>query len=217
MVLIAGAGLGVGALAARAVAQVGACAVVAQREGGPALQAGALGPGEIVLAELGGHEPTLFCEEMVAQTGRLDALIYCAAPALVSPYWQLDEEAWLRGVSEPLLDVHRWVRAAMLQMRTQKFGTIVVVGPAAGLEPNDDRVALNTLGGAIRGFVEALAYAGLRSNVQCYALRLGARPVDVAGPPEAVWPELGPQLIALVSGRHEIASGGLVDIPTAPL
>jgi NAD(P)-dependent dehydrogenase (short-subunit alcohol dehydrogenase family) len=111
-----------------------------------------------------------------------------------------------------LLDAHRWARAAMLQMREQRFGTVILIGPTAGLEPNDDRVAPSTLGGALRGLAESLAYAGLRFNVQTYAVRLGARPVDLGHTPETVWPELGPRLVELLGGRLDVPSGGLVDI-----
>lgn len=215
VVLVAGSGLGVGVAAARAVAHAGAEAVVALRGLGGALQPGPVDLGRISLAPEGGT-PADVCEATVKQAGRLDALVYSAAPALVSPYWQLDDEAWHRGVAEPLLDAHRWIRAALLQMREQRYGRIVIIGPAAGLEPNDDRVAPTTLSGALRGLAEALAYAGLRVNVQSWAMRLGDRPVDLGHAPEDIWPELGPKLVELLGGRLDIPSGGLVDIGAAP-
>lgn len=215
VVLIAGGGLGTGALVARAAAQAGASAIVAQRGAEGALTPGPLGTGDIRLADAEMLSPTEICEAAAEGARRLDALVYSAAPALVSPYWQLDDEAWGRGVTEPLLDAHRWARAALLQMREQRFGKVILIGPTAGLEPNDDRVATSTLGGALRGLAESLAYAGLRFNVQTYAVRLGARPVDLGHAPESVWPELGPRLVDLLGGRLDIASGGLVDIGAA--
>ena len=213
VVVIAGGGLGVGSAAARVIAQAGGEAIVAQPGAGKGLTEGPFALGRISIAQ--GTSPGEVCEATMRDLHRLDALVYSAAPALVSPYWQLDDTAWSRGVTEPLLDAHRWVRAAMLQMREQRFGRIVIIGPAAGLEPHDDRVATSTLGGALCGFVESLAYAGLRSNVQSYALRLGVRSVEVAEAPDPLWPELGPRLIDLLGGRLELPSGGTLDIGAA--
>lgn len=212
--IVAGAGLGIGALAARAVAQAGATAVVAQRGLAAGLEPGPVALGRIETLDAEALSPTEVCESVVASAGRIDALIYSAAPALVSPYFQLDDEAWGRGVTDPLLDAHRWVRAVLLQMREQRYGRVIIIGPAAGLEPNDDRVATSTLSGALCGFVQSLAYAGLRFNVQSYALRLGVRPVDLGHAPDALWPELGPRLIDLLGGRLEPGAGGVLDIGT---
>jgi len=215
VVLIAGGGLGTGALVARAAAQAGATAIIAQRGTEGAVLPGPVGTGTIRLADAETRSPAEICEAAGNGARRLDALVYSAAPALVSPYWQLDEAAWGRGVTDPLLDAHRWARAALLEMREQRYGKVILIGPPAGLEPNDDRVATSTLGGALRGLAESLAYAGLRFNVQTYAIRLGARPVDLGHAPEVVWPELGPRLVDLLGGRLDVASGGLVDIGAA--
>lgn len=212
VVVIAGGGLGVGALAARTVAQVGGEALVAQRGVPESLTPAPEGRGRITALEAEGGTPESLCEAAVASARRLDALIYVAAPALVSPYWQLDDAAWARGVTEPLLDAHRWARAAMLVMRAQRFGRIIAIGPAAGLEPNDDRVAPSTLGGALCGLVSSLAYAGLRFNVQCHALRLGVRTVELGDAPESLWPELGPRLVELLGGRLDGEAGQIIDI-----
>lgn len=212
VVVVAGGGLGVGATAARAIAQAGGEAIVAQHGLPPGLTPGPVALGRITLADARAQTPAEICEAAMRTASRLDALVYSAAPALVSPYWQLDDAAWGRGVTEPLLDAHRWVRAAMLQMREQRFGRVIIIGPAAGLEPHDDRVATSTLSGALCGFVESLAYAGLRFNVQSYALRLGVRPVHVGESPDLLWPELGQRLIELLGGRLSLPAGGILDI-----
>ena len=214
VVILAGGSLGVGSIAARALSSAGVSVHFALRGPVPTLEPVPEGRGEVIFVDTEAFTPTEVCETVGDVSGRLDALVYCAAPALVFPYWQLDAAAWRRGVEEPLFDAHHWVQAAMLQMREQRHGRIIIIGPAAGLEPNDDRVATSTLAGAFRGLTESLAYAGLRLNVQCWVLRLGARPVDVGRPTEHAWAELESVLISLLEGTSGVPSGGVIDLVT---
>jgi hypothetical protein len=176
------------------------------------LDAGPLELGSVVFVDAELRDPESTVHAVVGTTARLDAWVHCASPAFVSPLWQLDEVAWRRGVLEPIAEVHRWMSAVSPVMRGQRFGQVVFLGPAAGLEPNDDRVAPSTLAGALLGLAGSLAYATMRFNVDCHVLRLGARPVDVGAAPELAWPELGERLVELLAGRSPAPSGSAVDL-----
>jgi NAD(P)-dependent dehydrogenase (short-subunit alcohol dehydrogenase family) len=215
VVLLTGSGQGLVAVAARALARAGMSVHVTARSEVQGLAAGPVELGNVVLVDPELRDPESTIRAVVDTTARLDAWVHCASPAFVSPLWQLDEDAWRRGVLEPIAEVHRWMSAVLPVMRSQRYGQVVLLGPAGGLEPNDDRVAPSTLAGALLGLAESLAYATMRFNVDCHVLRLGARPIDVGAAPELVWPELGERLVELLAGRSPAPSGSAVDLGSA--
>lgn len=148
-------------------------------------------------------------EQLLSGTDRLDGFIFVAAPAVISPYIQLSEGEWARGVLDPLADVHRWTVAALARMRRQRRGTIVLVGPAAGGEPDDRRVAPAVMAGALSGLAKGLAFAGLTAGVEAFALTVGARAVEVGAGTSTGWVdhELAPLVRDLLTGRSDLAAG----------
>lgn len=139
VVVITGAGRGIGAAAAREFAAAGARLALLARTGAEI---------EALAAELGGDVMALTCDvgdyaqvtaafaAVVARFGALDVLVNNAG--VIEPIARLaeaDPADFARAVAVNLNGVFYGMRAALPQMRAQKAGTIINVSSGAAVNP----------------------------------------------------------------------------------
>lgn len=178
VVLVTGAGRGLGLAYARLLATRGAALVV--HDAGVALDGTRADPsvadaaaaelrarGAVVEAahdDLGTRDG---CRATVAvalaRFGRLDALVHSAGLALRAPVDEVDEEFWRRSTAVNLEAAFWLAQAALPAMRAQSYGRIVLTTSGHGLEPDsavDDLAPYGAAKGGQFGLMNELVAVG---------------------------------------------------------
>lgn len=171
VILITGAGRGLGAGVARGLAQLGAGVTIVDINQAELDQ---------TLAEIrgDGHDALAFCvdvsnfDEMqaaVGQTishyGRLDMLISNAAIMPLVSFAETTPELWRKMIDVNLTGVYNGVKAAWPQMVAQGDGHCVAIASGASVRGFEDEVAYCTAKHGLEGFTKALAMEGRPVNI----------------------------------------------------
>lgn len=173
VVLITGAGSGIGAAAARAFARAGATLVAAdKKEDGLKALEEALGP-ERFLSRITDTSDSGDCEDVVEAAvqkfGKLDVLINDAG---VDHMGGVDEgglDQWDRVMKTDLNGYFYMIRFAIPHLRKQK-GAIVNVSSVSGLGGDWNHSFYNAAKGAITNFTRALALDEAQHGVRVNAV-----------------------------------------------
>jgi len=137
-VLIVGGGSGIGADAARTLAQKGYDVGVMSSSG----------KGEALGKELGGMGFTgsnlvtadleAFVNAAMAQFGRIDGVVNCTGHGPKGPIMEISDEDWHLGMDYYMMNVVRMTRLVLPIMQKQKNGSIVNISTFATFEPDPD-------------------------------------------------------------------------------
>ena len=166
--LIVGGGSGIGADAARKLADRGYDVGVMSSSGkGEALgeELGGLGftGSNLVVADL-----EKFVELAMEKYGRIDAVVNCTGHGPKGPVDEISDEDWHLGMDYYMLNVVRMTRLVLPTMRQQKSGSIVNISTFATFEPDADfptsAVFRSALAGYTKLFSNKFAAEGIRMN-----------------------------------------------------
>jgi pyridoxal 4-dehydrogenase len=158
--IVTGAAQGIGAAIAERLAAAGATVVVADMNG-PGAQAVAdrLGHGAFaVVADVG--EPAdvaALHAKVVANTGRIDALVNNAAIVPFTPWDEVDFAEWKRIMRVNLDGVYLMCRASSELMRQRSYGRIVNIASNSFFAGTPNMAAYVAAKGGVIGFTRALA------------------------------------------------------------
>ncbi len=171
VVLITGAGRGLGAGIARGLAQAGAQVCIADINAAELAQTHA----EI---QADGHDALpltvdvadfMQMADAVAQTvdrwGRLDVLISNAAIMPLVSFAETTPDLWHKMLDVNLTGVYNGVKAAWPQMVDQSSGHSIAIASGASVRGFVDEVAYCTAKHGLEGFTKALAMEGAAANI----------------------------------------------------
>ncbi|MDP9039748.1 MAG: SDR family oxidoreductase [Acidobacteriota bacterium] len=175
VVLITGAGSGIGEAAARAFGREGAILVLADKEGERVVSlAGSLGVEEDqVLARRADVSKPEECEALVkaavARFGRLDVLVNDAGVDQMGLIDQAELSDWEHVLRTDLYGVFYMCRYAMPHLREVK-GCVVNVSSVSGLGGDWNHSYYNAAKGAVTNFTRALALDEAKHGVRVNAV-----------------------------------------------
>jgi NAD(P)-dependent dehydrogenase (short-subunit alcohol dehydrogenase family) len=172
VVLVTGAGSGLGAATARAFARVG-CAVAcldlnqaaAERVGGE-LRAG--GCASLALGCDVSNAESVFgaVSEVVERFGRLDVAVNCAAVDYVVSVADMSVEQWDRVLGVNLRGPFLVAKAALPAMRRQRYGHIVNIASTAAVRAWGNAAAYHATKWGLVGFSRGLGVEGREDGVR---------------------------------------------------
>jgi NAD(P)-dependent dehydrogenase (short-subunit alcohol dehydrogenase family) len=135
--IITAGGSGMGAAAARKLAEDGYRVAILSSSG----------KGEALAKELGGIGVTgsnqsnenlkRLVDQVVKQWGRIDVLVNSAGHGPRGPILEISDEDWVRGMDTYLMNVIRPTRLVAPIMQQQKNGVIINISTAWAFEPSD--------------------------------------------------------------------------------
>jgi NAD(P)-dependent dehydrogenase (short-subunit alcohol dehydrogenase family) len=176
VVVISGAGPGLGAAAAELCLRDGASVVLGARDHGrlDAMQR-QLDPGGERVAVVAGDilDPTdrvRLTDAAVERFGRVDGLIQVAArQGIIGPFMELDEQAYRDSYEGNLVAPLQIARQAALRMQQAGGGSIVLIGSQSARLPTGDTIVYGASKGALlpamRYLVPELGPSGIRVNL----------------------------------------------------
>lgn len=181
-VLVTGASSGIGRSAALRFAAAG-WQVVATARRKDLLDGLA---GEMVAC--GGREPMVLPGDLSADgaerpvlaaaagiTGRLDAVVHCAATAVLVPFGEATREQFDSTVSLNLRTTFFLLQGAWLQMKGQGGGgTIIAISSLAAVDPFDGFCVYGSSKAWLDSLVRSMAREGRRHGIRAFSIRPGA-------------------------------------------
>lgn len=166
--MIVGGGSGMGAAAARKLAENGfAVAVMSSSGKGEALgkELGGIG---FTGSNLSNDDLTRFTERTLERFGRIDALVNSAGHGPKGPLLEITDEDWHKGFDAYFMNVARAVRLVAPQMIAQSSGSIVNISTAWVDEPSEmfptSAVARSGLKAYSKLFADKYAANNIRIN-----------------------------------------------------
>ena len=166
--MIVGGGSGMGAAAARKLAENGfAVAVMSSSGKGEALgkELGGIG---FTGSNLSNDDLTRFTERTLERFGRIDALVNSAGHGPKGPLLEITDEDWHKGFDAYFMNVARAVRLVAPQMIAQSSGSIVNISTAWVDEPSEmfptSAVARSGLTAYTKLFADQYAPQNIRMN-----------------------------------------------------
>ena len=167
-VLIVGGGSGIGADAARHLAESGYDVAVMSSSG----------KGEALGKELGGLGMTgsnlvpadlaAFVAAAMDRFGRVDGVVNCTGHGPKGPVMEISDEDWHKGMDVYMLNVVRMTRLVLPIMQAQNKGSIVNISTFATFEPDPDfptsAVFRSALAGYTKLFTNKYAAQNIRMN-----------------------------------------------------
>lgn len=206
--VVTGAGRGIGANIARALAGDGYDVVVTGRTRNEI---------DAVAAEIGGHaiEMDVSSRESVergfAEVGPVDLLVANAGTGNRGIAWEIDPDEWWHVFEVNVRGVHLCCRAVIPAM-LERGGRIVIVGSGAAYLPGASETGYTASKAAVCRYAETLNNA-LEGRVPVFLISPGlVRTAMTEGniPDDAPWtpPECAPELVrALASGEFDALAG----------
>lgn len=177
VVVITGAGQGIGAAIARLFAVEGARLALADVNAGPVhkVAAGITAQGGEVITVRADVTSDSDCRHMVETAvesyGSLEVLVNNAGIAGKGRVTEVSEETWDRVMAVNLKSIFLTSRHAIPHMERAGGGSIVCIASVAGLTGEMGQVAYNTSKHGVIGLVRCMAYdhasAGIRVNAVC--------------------------------------------------
>lgn len=183
IVMITGAGRGIGRAAAIRFAREGARVVIFSRTASQLTEVATTitNAGGRVLVVAGDVSEEADVQRLFKSTvnafGRIDILLNCAGMVAVKPFIEMDTASWDRVVAVNLRGTFLCCRAAFQQMATQKQGVIVNISSLSGVrgvEKFPGLSAYNVSKAGIASLTEILAVEGKPLNIRVCAVSPGA-------------------------------------------
>lgn len=147
VVLVTGAGSGIGAAAAEVLTRRGATVFRADlrfdREGTTGGEAAAEAPGSLRLDVRDERDWDEAVATILGSEGRLDALVHSAGISGASPLIETSLQEWRRVLETNLDGTFLAIRCGVRAMR-ERGGTIVALGSVSGIRPSAGAAAYNT-------------------------------------------------------------------------
>ena len=170
--IVTGASRGIGKACAAELAAEGAAVVLLSRDGARNAAACAELASQAKDRVVGApadlnDEPAVsavFARTM-AEFGRLDILVNCAAVVGRGDFFALDEAKWARMFEDKLAGTARCLRLAAPLMRARKWGRIVNVLGGAARHPQPAAVSVGLNNAAILNLIKAVAGDLARDNI----------------------------------------------------
>jgi NAD(P)-dependent dehydrogenase (short-subunit alcohol dehydrogenase family) len=178
--IVTGGSRGIGAAAAKALADAGAAVVIAARDGSAASTAAA------AIAAIGGHTCGLACDvadygavaamldETLRRFGIPDILVNNAG--VIDPIGllaQSDPAAWAQNIGVNLIGAYNAIRAVLPHMLANGGGTIINLSSGAAHRPLDGWSAYCCAKAGLAMLTEALVLETARSGVRVFGLSPG--------------------------------------------
>jgi NAD(P)-dependent dehydrogenase (short-subunit alcohol dehydrogenase family) len=164
--IVTAGGSGMGAAAARRLAQDGFRLGILSSSG----------KGEALARELGGVGVTgsnqsiddleRLVEEVMERWGRVDALVNSAGHGPRAPVLELTDEDWHRGLDVYLLGAVRAIRLVVPIMQRQRSGAIVNISTFAAFEPDPVFPTSGVFRSGLAAFVKLVADAYAADNIR---------------------------------------------------
>jgi meso-butanediol dehydrogenase/(S,S)-butanediol dehydrogenase/diacetyl reductase len=172
--LVTGGASGIGAAAARRLADEGARVMIGDQNEGPAKDVAASLAGEaaataVDVADL--EQVKALVDGTVERFGRLDVLFNNAGIGCFGTSDEIDPEVWHRVIAVDLHSIFYGCRAAIPHLRAAGGGAIVNTASISGLGADYGFSAYNAAKGAVVNFTRTLAidhaHEGIRVNAVC--------------------------------------------------
>lgn len=164
--LIVGGGSGIGADAARNLADKGYAVGVMSSSG----------KGEALGKELGGVGFTgsnlnvadlqAFVEMAMERFGRIDGVVNCTGHGPKGPVMEISDEDWHLGMDVYMLNVVRMTRLVLPVMRAQQSGSIVNISTFATFEPDPDFPTSAVFRAALAGYAKLFSNKYASENIR---------------------------------------------------
>jgi NAD(P)-dependent dehydrogenase (short-subunit alcohol dehydrogenase family) len=178
VVLVTGAGSGIGRAVAVTMAKAGYQVAVAGRRAAPLEETSAAAGGNLLVV------PTDVTDELavkamvdktVAHFGRLDVVFNNAGTSGAGAIDELPLETWRRVVDTNLTGVFLVAQAAFRAMKAQnpQGGRIINNGSIAAVTPRPNMVAYTASKHAVSGITKTVALEGRRCNIACGQIDIG--------------------------------------------
>ncbi len=166
VVLVVGGGSGIGADAARCVAEKGYDIGVMSSSGkGEALgnELGGLGftGSNLVVADL-----EKFVAAAIDKFGRIDGVINCAGHGPKGDVMDISDEDWHLGMDYYMMNVVRMTRLVLPIMQKQKSGSIVNISTFAAFEPDPDFPTSAVFRSALAGYTKLFSNKYASQNIR---------------------------------------------------
>src|SRR5262252_3224057 len=170
--IVTGASRGIGNACAAELAAEGAHVIAvsrdAERNAAACVALMAHAKGRLVGAPGDLNDPaavhTVFARTM-AEFGRLDILVNCAAVIGRGDFFSLDDAKWSKMFDDKLNGTARCIRIATPLMRQRQWGRIINVLGGAARQPQQAAVSVGLNNAAILNLIKALANELARDNV----------------------------------------------------
>jgi NAD(P)-dependent dehydrogenase (short-subunit alcohol dehydrogenase family) len=135
--MIIGGGSGMGAAAARKLAQDGYTVAILSSSGKGVALAQELGGVGFSGSNRSTDDLKRFAEETLGRFGRIDAVVNSAGHGPKGALLDISDEDWILGMEFYLLNVVRLARLVTPAMQAQKSGSIVNISTYAAFEPEE--------------------------------------------------------------------------------
>ncbi|MBA2331184.1 MAG: SDR family NAD(P)-dependent oxidoreductase [Actinobacteria bacterium] len=208
--LVTGAGRGIGAGIARALAAGGWHVTVTGRTAGEVETVAREIEGAAAVGDVSRREDVA---RMIAAAGPIDLLVANAGTNLREDSWETDPDEWWRLFEVNVLGAYLTCRLALPGMIERGGGRIVITGSGASYLPGPTAAAYSASKAAVGRFGEVLAAQVAQHGVKVFVFSPGLVRTEMTEnwvPDDAPWtpPELAPRLVLeLASGRFDALAG----------
>ncbi len=227
VVLITGAGRGIGRACAIEFARAGYAVGLAARSGGEldetrALVAGAGGRACAVVTDITDPDGVAALHERVTEElGAIDVLVNNAAYAgTMQPFWETSLEQWRQALTTNVIGTVLVTRAVLPAMRDRGHGHVINMNSLQGSDPAGSPLPYGVSKAALMRLTDGLAGQLAGSGVVVFDLSPGlvrtamtsGRP-DLDALPESAWAppeEAARQAVALAGGKYDALHGRFI-------
>ena len=191
IVIVTGAGSGVGRATAVALAARGAIPVLVGRRLDPLEQTAAAirafgGEARVMPADLRDEAAVAHLIGATISTDRtIDAIVHAAAVGLYGPVESYDLARWRETFDTNLTALFLLSRAAIPVMRERGGGSVIAIGSGAGKQGYANLAAYAASKHAIIGFMQSLAEEVRADNIRTSVINPGSILTDFGGRPAA--------------------------------
>jgi NAD(P)-dependent dehydrogenase (short-subunit alcohol dehydrogenase family) len=178
VVLVTGAGSGIGRAVAVQLAKAGYQVAVAGRRAAPLQETSAAAGGKLLVIPTDVTDEAAvkaMVDTTVSQYGRLDVVFNNAGISGTGAIDELPLDTWRRVVDTNLTGVFLVAQAAFRAMKAQnpQGGRIINNGSIAAVTPRPNMVAYTASKHAVSGITKTVALEGRRHNIACGQIDIG--------------------------------------------